>query len=84
MKAHIENTRAGLGELAGLGAKTEAAERRILENAEIRLIEVQRKLAKIKGAEFGPPEQQDAYNELIKERGQLNVVIAKAKEILGE
>lgn len=84
MKAHVDKTRASLGELAGLAAKTDAAERRILENAEHRLFEVQRELDSIKGAEFGTPEQQEHYSDLIKERGQLHVVIAKAREVLGQ
>lgn len=82
MKAHIDKTRASLGELAGLAAKTDAAERRILENAEHRLFEVQRELDGIKGAEFGTQQQQEHYSDLIKERGQLHVVIAKAHEVL--
>ena len=84
MKAHIDKTRASLGELAGLAAKTDAAERRILENAERRLADVQRELDGIKGAEFGTADQQEHYSDLIKERGQLQLVIAKAREVLGQ
>jgi hypothetical protein len=84
MKRHIENTRAHLGELHGLAAKTEAAERRILERAEARLDEVNAALERLRpGVEAAPDKSQDRYLALIEERGQLNTVIAKSRQVLG-
>jgi hypothetical protein len=84
MKRHIENTRAHLGELHGLAAKTEAAERRILSSAEARLDEVNAALERLRpGVEAAPDKSQDRYLALVEERGQLNTVIAKARQVLG-
>lgn len=82
MKAHIDRTRHQLGELAGLASKTEAAERKILSSAEQRLASVQNELLGIHGAEFG--KDADRYTELVAERGQLQIVIAKARRALGQ
>lgn len=85
MKRHIENTRAHLGELHGLAAKTEAAERRILERAMSRLDEVNAAIERLRpGVETAPGASQDRYLALIEERGQLGTVIAKARQALGE
>ena len=84
MKRHIDNTRAHLGELHGLAAKTEAAERRILERAEARLEEVSAAIERQRpGVEAASDSSQDRYLSLVEERGQLEIVIAKAKKILG-
>lgn len=83
MKAHLEKTRAHLGELAGLAAKTEAAERRILERAEKRLVQVQAEIEKAApGAQHADDAGQQQYLDLVAERGQLHVVIAKARAAL--
>lgn len=85
MKAHIENTRSQLGELASLQAKTEQAERNILAAAEQRLAEVQQLIDRAQpGIEGAQESEQERYQQLIAERGQLNIVIAKAKQELGE
>lgn len=85
MKRHIENTRTHLGELHGLAAKTEAAERRILERATARLDEVNAAIERLHpGVETAPDASQDRYLSLITERGQLGTVIAKARQALGE
>jgi hypothetical protein len=85
VKRHIENTRAHLGELHGLAAKTEAAERRILERATARLDEVNAAIERLRpGVETAPGASQDRYLSLITERGQLATVIAKARQALGE
>ena len=81
MKAHIDRTRHHLGELAGLAGKTETAERKILAAAEKRLAAVQNELVGIHGAEFG--KDSDRYTALIAERGQLQIVVAKARRVLG-
>lgn len=84
MKKHIADTRAHLGELHGLAAKTEAAERRILASAEARLDEVNAGLDRLRpGAESAPDAHQDRYLALVKERGKLHTVIAKARRALG-
>ena len=83
MKRHISNTRAQLGELHDLAAKTEADERRILERAEARLDEVVAMLERQRpGVEAAPDAAQDRYLALVQERAQLQTVIAKAHAAL--
>ncbi len=83
MKHHIDKARSTLGELGGLTAKTEAAERKILSSAESRLEDVQKAIARAQaGAESSPESEQDRYIALVEERGQLNIVIAKSKKAL--
>lgn len=83
MKAHIEATRSRLGELAAIAARTEAAERRILELAEARLEDVQAAISRARpGVEIAPPAAQDRYLSLVSERAQLSSVIAKARAAL--
>jgi hypothetical protein len=73
-----------LATLAGLAAKTEAAERRILKSAESRLAVVQAQIDRARpGVESAPDEAQDRYLELVRERGQLHQVIARARQVLG-
>jgi len=84
VKRHIAQTRTHLGRLHGLAAKTEAAERRILERAEARIEEVNGLIDRARpGAEVAPDAAQDRYLALVEERGQLNTVIAKARQVLG-
>lgn len=83
MSAHIEKARDQIGELAGLANKTEASEKRILEAAEKRLVEVQAAIEEARpGVEAASDDKQDQYLDLINERGQLNTVIAKSKAAL--
>lgn len=83
MKRHISNTRASLGELHSLAAKTEADERGILERAEARLERVVAMIERQRpGVEAAPDAAQDRYTDLVRERGQLHVVIAKARAAL--
>lgn len=83
MKAHIAKVHAQLGDLAGLSAKTEAAERNILAAAEKRLATVQTAIDRAAaGIEAAPDDAQQRYLDLIAERGQLHTVIAKAKQAL--
>lgn len=83
MKRHIDNTRAKLGDLAGLADRTERTERRILEQAEKRLDEVQAALERARpGIEAAPDAAQQRYQDLVAERGQLSMVIAQAKKVL--
>lgn len=85
MKAHIEKTKSYLGELAALQAKSERAERKILESAEARLAVVQGQIERAQvGIEAVSDEAQDRYVELVSERGKLHMVIAKARKNLSE
>lgn len=83
MKRHIANTRAQLGELHELAAKTEADERRILKNAEARLEQVVAMIERQRpGVEAAPDAAQDRYTALVQERAQLQTVIEKARAAL--
>ncbi len=83
MKRHIANTKAQLGELHELAAKTEADERRILKNAEARLEQVVAMIERQRpGVEAAPDAAQDRYTALVQERAQLQAVIAKARAAL--
>lgn len=85
MKRHIQNTRTRLGELASLAAKTEADERRILSSATRRLGEVIAMIERQRpGLELASNAAQNRYVDLVKERGQLEMIISKAKHALGE
>lgn len=83
MKRHITNTRQHLGELHDLAAETERSERSILARAEKRhatvLAQLERQRPGIEGANDAA---QDRYTELVKERGELEMVIAKARKTL--
>lgn len=84
MKRHISNTRASLADLGALAAKTEEDERGILSRAEARLVDVSAQIERQRpGIEAAPESAQDRYLSLVEERGQLQVVIAKAKKALG-
>lgn len=83
MKKHIERARRGLGELNELSDRTQAAERRILEQAQRRHAEVSAAIERARpGIEGAPDAAQDRYTELVKERGQLEQVIAKSRAAL--
>lgn len=83
MKRHMENVRSSLTGLAGLSAKTEAAEQNILKAALRRLKTVQAELARAgAGVEAAPDKEQDRYLALVTERGQLEIVISKARKAL--
>jgi len=84
MKKHISDTRTHLGELNSLANKTDKAERQILERASARLEEVNAQIKRAQpGLEGAPDASQDRYLELVQERGQLQMVIAKARSVLG-
>lgn len=83
MKRHIERTRDQLGELSGLAEKTQRTEQRILAQAEKRLGEVQAAIERARpGIEAAPDAAQQRYQDLVAERGQLNMVIAQARKVL--
>lgn len=72
-----------LGHLAQLAARTDASEQRILEAAEKRLVEVTADLDRLRPAITTDEQALDDYQELTLERGQLEIVIATARENLG-
>ena len=83
MRAHIDKTRAQLGSLESLASRTESAERGILKAATERLTEVQRLIARAHpGVEGADDAAQQRYLDLIKERGNLQLVIARSKAAL--
>lgn len=84
MSDGVEDVRAHLGELGRLTGDTELAERRILGQAQQRLDLVNEMLERQRpGVEGAPDAAQDRYLDLVQERGQLQMVIAKAKHSLG-
>jgi 4-diphosphocytidyl-2C-methyl-D-erythritol kinase len=81
MKAHIDDTHRKLGELAVMAQQTEAAERKILARATQRLDEVQAELKE--AGSHALTGGGDKYMALVQERGQLQQVIAQARQVLG-
>ena len=79
-----DKIRAALGDLAALSAKTEAAERRILAQAERRLDVIAGRLDEIRPRALLDEALADEYQRLILERGKLNLVVAQARRVLGE
>lgn len=80
MNRHLTNTRDNLGELATLAAKTDAAERNILKAAQRRLQEVNASLERLhSGIEGAPDRSQERYLDLVREQGQLHIIIARAQ-----
>lgn len=83
MKRHMDKARAHLGELHGLADKTERTERNILAAAEKRHAEVCQAIERARpGVEAAPESAQQRYTDLVAERGQLDVVIARARKAL--
>lgn len=84
MTTEIEKIRRQLGELAALEAKTEQAERKILERAESLLADLEGKLPDLRRrALTGDEEAERAYQDAILERGRLQQVIAQSRAVLG-
>lgn len=85
MTTALKPTRQHLANLAGLAAKTESDERKILKNATERLKQVQSEIEKsLPGIAGASEEKQYQYLDLVNERGQLQIVIAKANERLNK
>lgn len=82
MNEHMETARRQLGELGAMAAKTEAAERDILERAEKRLTEVEGGLDELRQQALSSDEAGQAYTDAIEERGRLHQVIAQARQTL--
>lgn len=79
---HIAAARQRLIHLAGLAAKTEASERRILSAAEHRREEVRGELERLRPRAVADRAAGDRYQELTAELGQLEAVIARAHQAL--
>lgn len=72
-----------LGDLAALQSKSMAAEKRIYEAAVKRLAAVQKEIDRTKTCiEEGHDNEQNRYLALIRERGELDIVISKCKEVI--
>lgn len=83
MKKHLTDTRDNLGELAQLAARTDAAERNILRAAQRRLDEVSAMIERARpGIEGAPDRAQDRYLDLVHERAQLHLIIARAQGVI--
>jgi division protein CdvB (Snf7/Vps24/ESCRT-III family) len=83
MTNHLPTTHEKLTDLAALADQTERTERRILEQAEKRLQEVQEAIDQATpGVEGQDGEAQQQYLDLLAERGHLHMVIAKARKVL--
>ena len=78
-----DEIRSRLGDLSALAAKTQATERRILEQAERRLDQIAGRLEEIKPRVLLDESLSDEYQRLILERGKLGLVVAQARRVLG-
>jgi hypothetical protein len=81
---HLPAARTRLGHLASLSEKTEATERRILAAAEDRLAAVEKDLATLQPRVHLDVDAGDRYQALTAEKGQLTIVIARARQVLGD
>lgn len=77
--------RGQLAELSALQSRTDADERKILSSATQRLgaVNAMLKLAE-PGARQGDADAEAQYQALVLERGQLNIVISKARQVLAD
>lgn len=82
MNKIIQNSKERLAHLGGLAARTIEAERNILKSAVVRLAVVQKKIEESVGVDGGGDKKESDYLSLIHERGQLNIVIDKARAAL--
>lgn len=83
MNKIIENSKGRLAHLSGLASRTAKAERNILKSAVLRLAVVQKAIDDSVGVDGGGDKKESDYLSLIHERGQLNIVIDKARAALG-
>lgn len=82
MKQQIDNTRRQLGELSALSAKTDAAERKILDAAQKRREWVVGQIAELRPRALLESEAGEQYQSLVEERAKLDIVIAQAQRQL--
>ena len=78
-----DQIRSRIADLSALAAKTQATERRILEQAELRLEQIAGRLEEIKPRVLLDESLSDEYQRLILERGKLGIVVAQARRVLG-
>lgn len=78
-----DQIRSRIADLSALAAKTQATERRILEQAERRLEQIAGRLKEIKPRVLLDESLSDEYQRLILERGKLGLVVAQARRVLG-
>lgn len=79
---HIDAAAARLAHLGALSAHTDSVERNILAAAEKRLEIVEADLSSLRPRVNLEEGAASRYQELVLERGNLNLVIARAKEAL--
>lgn len=73
-----------LSRLQGMSARTDADERRILEQAEKMLDESAAALDEAQAqAKLGDANAEARYQQIVLDRGRLNIIIARAREALG-
>lgn len=81
----MDTIRRHLTELSAMAAKTEAAERRILAQAQRHLSEVEARIKKLRSPAMVPgAAEAEEYQQAIMDRGRLNQVIAQAEKLLSE
>lgn len=80
---HIAATRARLAHLGELAERTAATERNILAAAEDRLKAVMADLDTLRARVNLDPDAAERYAARTLERGQLETVIARARQVLG-
>ncbi|MDU7523501.1 MAG: hypothetical protein E7K72_19305 [Roseomonas mucosa] len=78
---HIAAARQRLSHLQGIAGRTAAAERRILDLAEKRHAEVLADLARLRPRVNLDPDAAEQYQRLTMERGQLDMVTARARQL---
>jgi hypothetical protein len=79
---HIDGAQRRLTHLAGMGASTEASERRILEAAEARRGVVEADLARLLPRVSLDASAAQTYLDLTAEAGRLAIVIARSRQAL--
>lgn len=84
IQKHIDAAGRRLVHLQGLDAKTAAEERRILDAAVDRLKRVEADIAQLRPRALTDDAAADRYTDLVAERGDLAMVIAQARMVLGE
>lgn len=82
MNKIIQNSKEKLAHLGSLSERTIEAELNILKSAIMRLAVVQKKIEESFGVDGGGDKKESDYLSLIHERGQLNIVINKARTAL--
>lgn len=81
----LNTTRQHLGELGAMSEQTQRAERKILERAEQALVETDKRIKELRPLALANDERSSKeYQKAIAERGRLQMVIAQARQHLGQ